>query len=93
MSIVIQVKTIMFSLIYGFVFSFFIGLNYKYIIGKGILSFLLTFFLVLVFTLLYFIVLKYINYGIFHFYEVLLIILGFILENLVCSVVEKRLKK
>ena len=82
MSIGIQVKTILFSLIYGVIFSFVIDLNYKYISGKGFISFLLTFSLVLDFTLLFFIGLKYINYGVFHYIEVLCIVLGFLLENI-----------
>lgn len=93
MSIDIQFKTILFSLIYGFVFSFVIGLNYKYICGKGLLSFILSFMLVFVFSLMFFIGLKYINYGVFHYHEVLSIIIGFLLENLVYRVVEKKLKK
>lgn len=93
MSIDIQIKTIFFSLIYGFVFSLVVGLNYKYISGKKLVSFILTFMLVLVFTLLFFIVLKRINYGVFHYYEILSILLGFLLENLVYRLVEKKLKK
>jgi len=93
MSIDIQIKTILFSLIYGFVFSFVIGLNYKYICGKGLFSFILSFMLVLVFTLIFFIGLKYINYGVFHCHEVLAIIIGFLLENLMYSFVEKKFKK
>ena len=93
MSIDIQVKTILFSLVFGFVFSFVIGLNYKYISSRGVLNFVLTFMLVLVFVLLFFIGLRFINFGIFHYYEILSIIIGFLLENLVYRVVEKKLKK
>ena len=93
MSIILQIKTILFSLFYGVFFSFVIGLNYKFIIGNGFLSFILTFMLVLVMTLLYFIILRYINFGIFHYYEILSIVVGFILENLVFGIVEKSLKK
>ena len=94
MGIILQFKTIIFSIVFGFVFSFFIGLNYKYIVGdKKIFSFILSFLLVLVFTLLYFIILKYINYAIFHYYEILSIIFGFLLENFIYRIVEKRVKK
>ena len=94
MSIIIQIKTIIFSIIFGVFFSIALRFNYKYIVGsKKLFSAILTFLFVLVFTLLYFIILKYINYGIFHQYEILCIIIGFLVENLVYSVVEKRLKK
>lgn len=94
MSIIVQIKTILFSILFGIIFSVVIGLNYKYICGtKKILSFILTFMLVLVFTLLYFICLKYINFGIFHYYEILSIIFGFIVENLFYRIVEKKIKK
>ena len=93
MSIIVQIKTILFSIIYGVFFSFVVGINYKYIIGKGIFSLIISFLLVLVLTLLYFIILRYINYGVFHYIEILSIIVGFIIENLIYRIVEKRLKK
>lgn len=93
MSIIVQIKTILFSIFFGVLFSFVVGLNYKYIVGKGIFSFVLSFMLVLVMTLFYFIILRYINFGVFHYIELLSIIFGFIVENLVFGIVEKRLKK
>ena len=93
MSIVVQIKTIIFSVLYGVFFSFVVGLNYKYIVGKGMFSLILSLMLVLVLTLLYFIVLRYINFGIFHYIEILSIIFGFFVENLIFGIVEKRLKK
>lgn len=90
MDIIVQVKTILFSIAFGIVFSIALRFNYKYIIGnRKILSFILTLLFVFVFTLLYFIILRYINYGIFNYYEIISIVIGFIFE----SVVEKKLKK
>ena len=94
MDIDIQIKIILFSLVFGFIFSFFLRFNYKYIVGcKKFLSFILSFLFVLVSSLLYFIILKKINFGIFHQYEILCIVIGFFFENLVVCMVEKKLKK
>lgn len=93
MSIIVQIKTILFSIVYGVFFSFIVGVNYKYIVDKGIFSLILSSMLVLVLTFLYFIILRYINFGIFHYIEILSIIFGFIIENLIYRMVEKRLKK
>jgi len=80
-------------MLFGMFFSFVVGFNYKYIICKGFFSLILTFMLVLVMTLLYFIMLRYINFGIFHYIEILSIIFGFFIENIICRKVEKILKK
>ena len=94
MSINIQIKTILFSAFFGIVFSLFLGFNYKYIVGmRKLLSPILTLLFVLVFTLLYFICLNHINYGVFHIYEIFCIIFGFLFENLVYGIVEKKRKK
>jgi len=68
-------------------------LNYKYLVGKKVLSFFLSFIFVLVFVFLFFLFLRKINYGVFSIYEILLIIFGFILENLMYHMVEKKMKK
>jgi len=94
MDIIVQIKTIIFSLFYGVFFSFFLGLNYKYITGsRKFFGFILTFMFIIVNVLLYFIVLRKINYGVFHYYEILSIIFGFILENLIYHLVYKKIKK
>lgn len=82
MNIVLQIKTIVFSFLYGVFFSIMLGFNYKYIVGsRKLFSFFLSFLFVLVNVLLYFIILKKINFGVFHYYEILFIILGFVFEN------------
>lgn len=94
MNIIVQLKTILFSIFFGVLFSISLRFNYKYIIGsRRLLSFILTFLFVIVFTLLYFIGLRFINFGMFHYYEIISIIVGFAIENLVVMVVEKMLKK
>ena len=94
MNIDIQIKTILFSFIFGIVFSICLDFNYKYIVGKRkVLSPVLTFLFVFVFTLIYFILLRYINYGIFHVYEIFFIFCGFLFEFLLSGIVEKKIKK
>jgi len=94
MNIIVQFKTIIFSFIYGIFFCFFLNLNYKYIVGnKKLLKILLTFMFIVVNVLLYFIILRKINFGIFHYYEILSIICGFMFVNLICHVIEKKRKK
>lgn len=94
MDIIVQIKTIIFSFLFGIFFSIMLGLNYKYITGsRKFLSIILTFMFVIVNVLLYFIIMKKINDGIFHQYEVLFIILGFLFENLIYRLVYKKLKK
>lgn len=94
MDIYTQIKTIIFSFIYGMFFFFFLGLNYKFLIGnKKFLKILLTFLFTCVNVLLYFIILKKINYGVFHIYEVLAIVIGFWFCNLISFFIERKRKK
>lgn len=91
MSLKVQIITLLYSFIYGIVFSILLNLNYKFIYeGKRIFKIIITFIFILDSMLLYFLILKKINYGILHIYEFLAIILGFILEN---TLVAKLYKK
>lgn len=73
--------------------------NYKLLYNSDyVLKVLSTFLLVISSVLLYFVILLKINYGIVHYYSILLIILGFVLETFVelkfiPIIVEKYLKK
>jgi len=91
MDITVQIKTIIFSFAFGFLFSLFLHFNYKYIVGRKLLSLVFTLLFVFVFTLLFFICLQFINNGIFHYYEIICIAIGFTLESLLF--VEKKFKK
>ena len=93
MNIKLQIKTLLFSFLYGIFFSFFLSLNYKFIYSdKKILKTIISFLFIIVCVLLYFIILKKINYGIFHVYEILMIILGFVLENLIVRFIANKKK-
>ena len=93
MDISIQFKTIIFSILYGVFFSLMLSINYKYLIGNKYLSIIVSLLFVIVNVLIYFIILKKINYGIFHPYEILCIVIGFIVENLLSHLVYKKIKK
>ncbi len=76
-----QLITLGFSFLYGFFFSLFLGLNYKIIYHDNkYIKFIGTFLVVLIGVLFYFVLLRQINYGVFHPYEILMIILGVALE-------------
>ena len=93
MNIKLQITTLLFSFLYGIFFSFFLSLNYKFIYSdKKILKTIMSFHFIIVCVLLYFIILKKINYGIFHVYEILMIILGFVLENLIVRFIANKKK-
>jgi len=94
MDIKLQIVTLLVSFFYGIFFSFFLSLNYKFIYNdKKIVKIIMSFLIVIISVLLYFIILRKINYGIFHIYEILSIIMGFIIENWFSSIIAKRVKK
>ena len=82
----IQIKSIVFSFLYGVFFSFLLNLNYKFIYySKGITKVLINIFFVVDNVLLYFIILRYINNGIVHFYFLLSLVIGYFSVNKVSS--------
>lgn len=94
MDIKVQIITLVVSFLYGIFFSFFLSLNYKFIYSdKKIFKIIISFLIVIINVLLYFIILRKINCGIFHIYEVLSLILGFIIENWLSGIIAKKIKK
>lgn len=94
MNIRLQIITLLVSFVYGFFFSLFLSLNYKYIYSNSkIIRIITSFLVIIVSVLLYFIILKKINYGIFHAYEVLALILGFIVESWINRIIAKKINK
>ena len=80
MTLLLQLKAFTISFVYGIILAYLIKLQYRYIFDKNkirriIVDSLFIFDNVLV----YFLILKYINNGIFHIYFLFLVILGFIL--------------
>lgn len=87
----IQLKTLIYSFLYGAFFSFALKINYKFIYySTGIKKVLINLFFIIDNTLLYFIILRYLNNGIFHFYFLLSIFIGFFCVNKVISHSSKR---
>ena len=89
----LQLKSILFSFVYGCFFYLLLHINYKYIYySKGIKKVLINLFFVIDNVLFYFIILRYINNGIFHFYFLLSIILGFYFVNILTTIFLKKRK-
>ena len=90
----IQIKLIIFSLIYGFLFSIFLDVLYSKIKKqKKIVRIILTFLLVLLMAIIYFIAIDKIGYVIFHIYSIFAIIVGFIMYDILISVIAQKNKK
>lgn len=90
----VQVITFIFSLLFGMYFSFLIDINHKIIYDSRRLYRLpTTFFLIVGNAMLYFWGLEHLNNGILHFYLLLAIIIGFIIEHyLYTRFVKKKIK-
>ena len=91
MTLNIQIKLIIFSLIFGIFFALMIDLNHKYLYtNKKYFKTIFTFFFVLVNVFIYFLILQKINNGIIHIYSIICIILGFIIEQIIKKQVVKK---
>lgn len=90
MSLNVQIITLVFSFFYGAFFGLFINVNYKIIYhDKWYIKYIGSFLVVFISVLLYFIILRKINYGAFHIYCLIVLSVGFWLYN----VIVKRFKK
>lgn len=78
----LQIYCLLFSLIYGFIFYFLTLLNKKYLYNNKA-SIIIDMLFIIDNVLLYFIILRYINNGIFHIYFLFIIILGFLLGYII----------
>lgn len=84
MDISLQIKSLLFSFFYGFLFAFIVGLFYKLLYSKSkIIRLITSLFLILLAVIIYFLELKKINNAIFHIYEIISIIVGYTLETLI----------
>jgi hypothetical protein len=90
MSLVLQIKSLIISFIYGIFFAIMFNINYKFLFCKKKFNKIIInlFFNIDIF-LLYFLILKYINNGIIHIYFLVFVYLGFLLVNKLT----KKLKK
>ena len=80
MNLIIQLKLILFSFIFGIFFNVFLNINCKFIYSSNIvIKIISSFIFVIINTLIYFIILMKINNGIFHIYSLLIILLSYLL--------------
>ena len=90
----LQIKLLTFSLIYGFLFSIILDVLYpiikKYKKGYKII---LSIFLILLMSIIYFIAIDKIGYIIFHLYSIFAIIIGFVSYDIIINIIAKRTKK
>lgn len=94
MSLDIQIKTILISIVFGMYFSLFLSLNYKIIYHKSELIKLLgTLIIMILNVLLYFYIIKNVNNGVFHIYELLCILIGSVIQILLDRYIIEKYKK
>lgn len=80
MDLIIQIQSLLVSLVFGICFSYLVRMQYKYLFeSKLYIKISLTFLLVLDCFLLYFLVLRIINDGIFNYYFGIMLVIGYIL--------------
>lgn len=85
-SLSIQLKLIVFSFIFGFFFSILIEwFNDKICKYKKVFRIVLTFIIILFMSIIYFIGLQKISNAIFHIYNIICIVLGYISYELIAK--------
>ncbi len=93
-SLNIQFKLIIFSFIFGFMFSMLLD-TFNCLIKKNskLLEIIVSFIFVLFMTILYFIGIQKIGNAIFHVYSIISIILGFVFYDIVINLIANKNKK
>ena len=77
MTLILQIKSLLFSFLYGIFFAFTYKVNYRYLTSNSkILKIILCFLFVLDHILLYFVLITKINNGILHLYFLFSFIFG-----------------
>ena len=85
-----QIITIIFSFLYGIFFGFFLHINCKIIYHeKKYIKYIGSFLVILINVLLYFLILKQINYAIFHPYCLIVLTLGFYIHHIIVKQIKK----
>ena len=94
MDLNLQIITAIFSFIFGIIFSLFLKVNYKIIYNSNkFIKILGTTLVVMISVMAYFLLLQKLNNALFHFYHLILLVLGFISSHLPARKIVKRLKK
>lgn len=82
MELAIQLQVLTVSFAYGILFSYFLKMQYKFLFeSKFFYKILITILFVFDNCLLYFLILKMINHGIFHPYFLLILVVGYVFGN------------
>lgn len=86
MNLKLQIITLIFSFLYGIFFCILLNINYKFLYSnKKFFKIISTMLFIIFNVLLYFIILRKINNGIFHPYFVIMLTLGFFTSNIIHS--------
>ena len=94
MNLKTQIILVIFSFIYGFLFSIFLNINYKFIYSNNkFIKIATSFIIILISVLVYFIGIRKINNAILHPYSILMVILGFFVDICLHSIIAKKSKK
>lgn len=90
----IQIKLLIFSFIFGFMLSMVLDVFYNYFKSFSKAFFvIMTFFIILIMTIIYFIGIQQIGYIIFHIYSILTIIVGFVMYDFIIKMIANNNKK
>ena len=93
-SLTIQFKLIIFSFIFGFLFSALLEwFNKRIIKFKSYTKFILSFILIAFMTYVYFLGIQKIGNAIFHIYSILTIICGYVLYDIIIKIIANNNKK
>ncbi len=83
MSLQVQINSFIFSFFFGIIFSMCTNLNYRFLFSKKLgFKILFTIIYIFDFSLLYFIIMKKINYGIIHEYFLISLGIGYIISSI-----------
>jgi len=89
-----QIITFVFSFVFGMYFSLFISINHKFIYDlRKMYRIPITFICIISNSLIYFLILEKLNYGIIHIYLLLALVLGLMFEHYLELLIEKKRKK
>lgn len=90
----LQFKLVIFSFIFGFLFSIFLGeFNKKIKKYSTIVEVILSFIFIMFFTIIYFVGIQNIGNAIFHIYSILCIIIGFVTYDILIYIIANNNKK
>lgn len=90
-SLNIQIKLLVFSLMYGFLFSIALDVLYPLIRKTSkIYQIILSFIFILLMAVIYFVAIDKIGYVIFHLYSIFAIIIGFISYDIIIYIIAKK---